>query len=82
MYAKPFTYFSYLILSTYYVLGLAACFANEEMELRGFKQPAQDYVLSILGGQDLNLDLTSKPTFLLWHLASLLGGEQLEAYFI
>lgn len=35
VYAKPFTHSSHLILSTYYVLGLAACFANEENGARG-----------------------------------------------
>lgn len=48
MYAKSPTYFSHLILSTYYVLGLVACFANEEMELMEFKQLAQDYIVSML----------------------------------
>ena len=44
MYAKPFMYFSHLILSTNYVLGLAASFANDETELMEFKQVAQDHI--------------------------------------
>ena len=47
MYAKPFIYFSHLILSTYYVLGLAASFANDETELMEFKQVAQDHIASM-----------------------------------
>lgn len=62
--------------------GFAACFANEEMELMEFKQAARDCILSMLGGQDLNLDLTPKPSFFLGYLALLLEGGQLETYFI
>lgn len=83
MYAKPFMYFSHLILSTYYVLGLAASFANDETELMEFKQAAQDHIASMFWGWDLNLDLCNSIAYIFFAVAFglLARGKTVESIF-
>ena len=73
MYAKPFIYFSHLILSTYYVLGLAASFANDETELMEFKQVAQDHTPSKITSLGFKSGAVRCPNLSLSHHKTLWG---------